>query len=296
MITIELSRNGYPYAPTYVHETDNNTPYFKSPGVYVLSKPQIDTSSMRDFLGEFHDDLKFSSFLSEFPILPPGAKLCKTAGQLCYLSFGPKRTYDEEAGRYFNNIKAQGHGSIMEHANYTLLFYGISRSCTHELVRHRAGFAFSQVSQRYVSGRTLRFVERPEFQNDQLLHSQFIKRIDTAAESYEQLAERLYEMQDGGVEMLGGDSKVELRKKVQQVARAVLPNETEAPIMVTGNARAWRHFLEMRASEHAETEIRVLAFRTYMCLLKADSFLFNDYTIHALKDGTCALSTEYRKV
>ena len=83
---------------------------------------------------------------------------------------------------------------------------------------------------------------------------------------------------------------------MQQAARSVLPNETEAPIVVTGNVRAWRHFLEMRASAHAETEIRALAYRAYLCLVAAEPLLFGDYQITALPDGTQALETEFRKV
>ena len=90
--------------------------------------------------------------------------------------------------------------------------------------------------------------------------------------------------------------KTDLRKKVQQTARAVLPNETEAPIIVTGNARAWRHFLEMRANPHAETEIRALAFRTYLCLASVEPILFGDYEVLSLKDGTFGVQTAYVKV
>ena len=109
---------------------------------------------------------------------------------------------------------------VLEHANFTLLFYGISRSVTHELVRHRAGFGFSQLSQRYVSGKVLRFVERPEYVNDQELHELFVERIDRAAADYERIAEGLVERQKAGVDILSGEAKTDLRKKVQQAARA----------------------------------------------------------------------------
>src|SRR5207253_985742 len=146
------------------------------------------------------------------------------------------------------------------------LFYGISRSVTHELVRHRAGFGFSMLSQRYVSGRVLRFVERPEYVNDAELHGLFEKRIDRAAAEYEEMAEALLRRQKEGADILSAEYKTDLRKKVQQTARSVLPNETEAPIVVTANARAWRHVIEMRANAHAETEIRALLFNAYLCL------------------------------
>ena len=102
--------------------------------------------------------------------------------------------------------------------------------------------------------------------------------------------------QKAGSELLSAEYKTDMRKKVQQTARAVLPNETEAPIIVTGNARAWRHFLEMRASSHAEIEIRALAFRTYLCLAAIDRPLFGDYRIQALPDGTFGVETQFTKV
>jgi len=83
---------------------------------------------------------------------------------------------------------------------------------------------------------------------------------------------------------------------VQQCARSVLPNETEAPIVVTGNGRSWRHVIEMRADAHAETEIRELAVRVFLCLRQTDSVLFSDYTVEQLPDGTYTVKTEFRKV
>ena len=262
----------------------------------MLAKPSVNVAGLADFLKGFAPELQFSQYLDDPTPLSRVAQLCKTAGQLCYMSFGPKRTYNADAARYFRNIMESGHGSVLEHANFSFLFYGISRSVTHELVRHRAGFGFSQVSQRYVSGRVLRFVERPEYQGDAILHEAFERRIDRAAQDYEQTAQRLLEQQKSGVDLLSGEARTDLRKKVQQAARSVLPNETEAPIVVTGNVRAWRHFLEMRANAHAETEIRALAFRTYLCLTAAESLLFGDYRPISLPDGTQAVETTFNKV
>src|SRR5256714_15302872 len=154
----------------------------------------------------------------------------------------------------------------------------------------------SQLSQRYVSGRMLRFVERPEYQDDEDLHNQFLQRIERAASEYASLTNRLLEMQQAGVSILSAEARTDLRKKVQQAARSVLPNETEAPIVVTGNVRAWRHILEMRANPHAETEIRALAFRAYLCLVHTEPLLFGDYRVVKLPDGTYGVETDHPKV
>jgi thymidylate synthase (FAD) len=164
-----------------VHRTPKGTPYLREPGVVLLSKPDTDIQGMRGFLSEFEQGLEFSDYLEDPTDIDDGAQLVKAAGQVCYASFGPKRTKNDEASKYLGHIKESGHGSVLEHANYSLLLYGVSRSLTHELVRHRAGFAFSQLSQRYVSGKVLRFVERPEYQKDELLHRRFLSRIAAAA-------------------------------------------------------------------------------------------------------------------
>ena len=288
--------SGFPYIPSTVYHTNAGTPYLREPAAHLIAKPAVRLDSVHDFLDGFGANLQFPPYLNDPTPLEPGAQVCKFAGQLCYASFGPKRTTNDQAERYFRNIKDSGHGSVLEHANFTFLLYGISRSVTHELVRHRAGMAYSQLSQRYVSGRVLRFVERPEYTNDPQLHALFESRIDRAAEEYENLAESLLERQKAGSEILSAEARTDLRKKVQQSARSVLPNETEAPIVVTGNARAWRHTIEMRANPHAETEIRALFFNIYLCLQAVDSILFGDYEAQALPDGTYAVDSEFKKV
>jgi thymidylate synthase (FAD) len=177
-----------------------------------------------------------------------------------------------------------------------LLLWGVSRSFTHELVRHRVGVAYSQVSQRYVSGRVLRFVEREEYQRDRILHKMFEARIDRAYKEYSEMAEYLYEKQTSGYKILSGDQKTDLRKKVQQVARSLLPNETEAPIVVTANLRAWRHMINMRASDHAEVEIRRVFFNIYKLLRGLVPKLFKDFKVVNLSDGTKCVKTSYPKV
>jgi len=282
------------HAPVY--HSSNGVPYLSRSGVAVLARPNMNMSGLTGFLDGFDSSLNFSQYLDDPTRLPDGAQLCKVAGQVCYMSFGPNRTKNEQAKRYFDNLKSSGHGSVFEHANFSLLLYGISRSVTHELIRHRAGFGFSQLSQRYVSGRTLRFVERPEYQEDEFLHGQFLQRIERAADEYAALTNRLLEMQRAGVSILSADAKTDLLKKVRQTARSVLPNETETVIVVTGNARAWRHFVEERASSHAEVEIRELAVRVFLCLQKTDPVLFDDYLLEQLSDGTHVVQTDFQKV
>ncbi len=649
--------SGFAAIQSPIHHSPGGTPYLVSPGVVVLARPEVRLAGLAGFLGGFDASLRFPEYLDDPTKLPDGAQLCKVAGQVCYMSFGQSRTFNEHAERYFNNLKSSGHGSVFEHANFSLLLYGVSRSVTHELVRHRAGFGYclagdtliysthqihskpdgtkkrrldelyaktqtphgrsrlkllrprcldettgtfvqgkvkqiicsgikpvftvkladgktitatkmhrfltkdgwmtlgdavgglevtangitvygkadaelmvngrpiyqdeawlreqyitkglsqetiaelagasphtvrawigkhhlqkplgswtigktpwnkglhyksrvpksaaaraavqqhmrgpgnhrwrggisrqgvalrrgvnalrptvyardnhccrlcgkhggrltihhilpiwarpdlvydpdnmatlcrschlkvnnheeeyieafgrtsselgnatrpivrkphlvpkpvrivaityageqmtydiemegpnhnfvangiithnSQTSQRYVSGRVLRFVERPEFAQEEQLHTQFLQRIERSASEYAALTNRLVELQQAGNTILSGEARTDLLKKVRQAARSALPNETEAPIVVTGNTRSWRHFIEMRADAHAEVEIRALAVRVFLCLRLTDPMLFSDYSVEQLPDDTYTVKTEYRKV
>jgi thymidylate synthase (FAD) len=288
--------NDFPALHGAVFKSTQGTPYLTAPGAALIAKPQVELSGVKNFLEAFDTNLGFAGYLDDPTALPSGTQLCKIAGQTCYASFSPKRTTNRDAERYFKNIMESGHGSVLEHANYSFLLYGISRSLTHELIRHRAGFGFSQLSQRYVSGRVLRFVERPEFQDGGKFHQMFLERIDRAYAEYHKLADLLLAEQGSGAAILSAEAKTDLRKKVNQAARGLLPNETETIMVVTGNARSWRHVIEMRASDHSELEIRALAVRLFLCLRHIEPILFGDYELHELPDGTYSVSTPNRKV
>ncbi|MCG3118639.1 MAG: Flavin-dependent thymidylate synthase [bacterium] len=288
--------NEFPAIHAPVFKSAQNTPYLAAPGVVLIAKPRVELSGLKNFLEGFDPELNFSNYLNDPAELSSGTQLCKMAGQTCYASFSPKRTMNRDAGRYFKNIMESGHGSVLEHANYSFLLYGLSRSLTHELIRHRAGFGFSQLSQRYVSGRVLRFVERPEFQDGGKFHQMFLTRIDRAYAEYHQLADALLAEQEQGAAILSAEAKTDLRKKVNQAARGLLPNETETIMVITGNARAWRHVIEMRASDHSELEIRALAVRLFLCLQQIEPILFGDYQLHELPDRTYSLTTANKKV
>ena len=295
-IEVETKEGYLPAIDSEVFLTPNATPYLKTPGVAMIAVPRVDIRGLKGFLSGFPRDYGFIEYLDDPTPLPPAEDLCKTAGQACYMSFGPGRTQNKDAERYFENMISSGHGSVLEHANFSFFIWGISRSLSHELVRHRAGMGYSQLSQRYVSGKVLRFVERPEYQEDPLLNKRFEERIDRAAKDYETVAELLMAKQKEGELLLSGETKTDLRKKVQQTARSVLPNETETAMAVTGNVRAWRHIFNMRASEHAEVEIRKLAFDLFRCARTVSPILFGDFEVIHLADGTHAVKTPFPKV
>lgn len=283
-----------------VYKTISGVPYLKEPGICVLGSTAFNYLGIENYVSSFDPELEFEGYLDDLedtcklhkPI--DGSMISKTSGQICYQSFSPNRTKNNNIDKYITNIKKQSHFSVLEHANYTLLLYGVSRSLTMEFNRHRH-MSPSQVSQRYVDGKCLRFVERPDFQNDEELHTMFESRIDKAYFDYHKLAEILMDRQENDPTLVNL-SKTDRRKMCNQAARALLPNETEAPVVYTGNARAWRSVINKRATEHAEVEIRKLAVMVLETLQKLDLYLFNDYEIYELPSGHLAARTEYTEV
>jgi thymidylate synthase (FAD) len=217
-----------------------------------------------------------------------GERLAEFAGRLCYMSqANPAKRPTRE---YLDNIKKQGHGSVLEHANYSLLVEGVSRSLTHELVRHRAGFAYSQLSQRYVDESNAAFVVPPAVIGDADLEKRWLEQIESAQKTYVGLVEQLMERYGWVAD------RVHRRKMAREAARAVLPNATETKIVVTGNARAWRTMLELRSSEGAELEIRRFAVATLRLLQKEAPGFFSDFVIYVAEDRREAARVEYHKV
>ena len=217
-----------------------------------------------------------------------GERLAEFAGRLCYMS--QKNPASRPTREYLENIKKQGHGSVLEHANYSLLLEGVSRSLTHELVRHRAGFAYSQLSQRYVDESTANFVMPPAIIGDEVLEASWREQMEAAQKSYVALVESLMERY-----AWVGD-KIHRRKMAREAARGVLPNSTETKIVVTGNARAWRTMLELRSSEGAELEIRRCAVEILNILQAEAPGFFSDFEIYQAVDRCDAARISYHKV
>ncbi|MCU0649006.1 MAG: FAD-dependent thymidylate synthase [Gemmatimonadaceae bacterium] len=217
-----------------------------------------------------------------------GERLAEFAGRLCYMS--QRNPAGRSTREYLENIKKQGHGSVLEHANYSLLLEGVSRSLTHELVRHRAGFAYSQLSQRYVDESDACFVMPPAMQGDAALETAWTAQIASALGTYTALVESLMQRYQWV------DDKVHRRKMAREAARGVLPNSTETKIVVTGNARAWRTMLELRSSEAAELEIRRMAIAVLRVLQTEAPAFFGDFSIYTADDKREAATVGYHKV
>jgi len=248
--------------------------YYTDPVLTLISRPSF---TMPDHLAV--------SWIGEST---DGERLAEFAGRLCYMSqHNPAKRATRE---YLENIKKQGHGSVLEHANYSILLEGVSRSLTHELVRHRAGFAYSQLSQRYVDESEANFVIPPAVAGNEELEGAWRAQVEAAQAVYVDLVAKLMDRY-GWVQ-----DKVHRRKMAREAARSVLPNATETKIVVTGNARAWRTMLELRSSEGAELEIRRAAVALLRLLQGEAAGLFSDFEIYQADDRREAARIRYHKV
>lgn len=254
----------------------------RRPTIYLVGRQVLD----QDAVGQFLRDHDVSHWSTDTAI--PGEALPEIAGRLCYMSFAKPRPGGNKA--YLNHIKEVGHGSVLEHTVFNFIITGVSRSFTHELVRHRAGFGYSQLSQRYVDESVAEYVEPDCIADDPELHEVWRSAVEHAQQAYVSLVEGLSRR------FASEEDKTQRRKLARQAARSVLPNATETKIFVTANARALRHFIELRCNEHAETEIRVVAGMVLDILRKEAPNLFGDYEISTLPDGTPSAKTAHAKV
>lgn len=181
---------------------------------------------------------------SDFDTLSPDF-LAEFAGRACYQSFDRPNPATARNADYLANILRQSHESVLEHASVTFYVTGVSRSLSHELVRHRH-LSFSQQSQRYVDESNANTVVPPTLEGRKSEMRIFSDSARGGLKDYDFLVTRLIA---AGIP----------RKKAREAARSVLPNATETRFVVTGNLRAWRDVLRKRHHVAADAEIQQFA-------------------------------------
>lgn len=206
------------------------------------------------------------------------------AGRICYQSFRSPRPGGNKA--YLGHILEAGHGSVLEHSTVGFVITGVSRSLTHELIRHRAGVAVSELSQRYFDASKMGVVVPPRYigREGSLEWVKWLYSVTAAFAAYEEIA---------GMESVTGTLE---RKRVREAARSVLPNCTETHIAVTANLRAWRNIIEQRGCIHADLEIRRLAVAIFGKLQELAPNAFQDGEKFVDEDDRESIRFRYRKV
>jgi thymidylate synthase (FAD) len=243
------------------------------PSVFLVARPSIDLEGMRAYLRDVGGEPWLQRRLDEADgQINGGEMVVEFGGRACYRSWEPGlnpnvtkiRTDQRE---YFANILRSGHGSVLEHANYSFAIRNCSRVFTHELVRHRAGSAFSQESLRYVRLTDIGFRVAPALEpvRDQVLA----------------IVERLEEFQVSAAKELGIDDEgvpFHVKKEITSALRRLAPMGLSTDILWTANARTLRHVIEMRTAEGAEEELR-LVFDKVAEIMRAEApLLFQDFT------------------
>ena len=168
---------------------------------------------------------------------------------------------DDDVARLVRGLVRSGHHSALEHACFTFAVDGISRACSHQLVRHRVA-SYSQQSQRYVRFTSDEgFIVPPKIAAHSEASEVFLEAMENARRSYEKLVEL-------------GLAEGRTNESVCEDARFVLPNAAETKIVVTMNARELRHFFSLRCCRRAQWEINRLAWTMRQLVLSAAPLLF----------------------
>lgn len=222
---------------------------FVTPKAFLIAETRVDLSVMEEALRDLgvehwqSDATDGASLLTEF------------AGKSCYLSFDTSlnqnltRTGGRTNRQYIqDSIVANHHGSVLEHSTVTFFITDVSRVVTHEIVRHRAGAAYSQTSGRYVRSDELSFYLPRDIANN-----------PEAVGIFEHMIYRMEQAMKDLALFTSVDTKpFSIKKRLTSAFRRLIGNGQANHIVVTANHRAWRHMIEMRTDPHAEEEIRVV--------------------------------------
>jgi len=261
-----------------VHET--------SPQVFLVARPSVNVEGMRAYL-ESVGGVSWLELREETrEQLNDGELLAEFGGRMCYRSWEPGlnpnvtriRTDQKE---YFANVLRSAHGSVLEHANFSFAFRNVSRVFTHELIRHRAGSAFSQESLRYVRLTDIGFRVPPALEP---LRDQVISLVEQLEEFQLSAAEQL--------EIDNGEIPFHVKKEITSALRRLAPTGLSTDILWTANVRTLRHVIEMRTDPGAEEELRSV-FNLVAEIMKSEApSLFQDFA--RSDDGSWV--PEWRKV
>ncbi len=194
-----------------------------------------------------------------------GESLISSAAKLCYSSVGVEEIEEnskpEEVSKFLNMLMDLGHESPIEHISFTFGVEGVSRTLTHQLVRHRIA-SYSQQSQRYVKLDQFEYIIPPAIEKDLEAKKIFVQAMENDQKAYEELSNILFnKYYDEYIEAGMGerDARGKSEKQAIEDARYVFPNACETKIVFTMNARTLLHFFKLRTCNRAQWEIRQMA-------------------------------------
>jgi thymidylate synthase (FAD) len=234
----------------------------------------------------------------------PGEIITEVAGRRCYMSFevGLNKNVTkirEDICEYIDNVLASGHGSVLEHTAYTFAIENVSRVFTGEMNRHRAGMAISEGSMRYIRFDDIPYwvpdsIRGPEEGNADPGDPDYKKYLSRKIfeKAFTQMQENYKELSEIWADELSETSKFKDKKNITSMMRRIIGMGVATGGIWTGNIRALRHILTMRAAAPAEEEIHLVAIKMFELLINFEPTFFGDYK----KDEHGHLKAKYTKV
>ena len=211
--------------------------------------------------------------------------LIATAAKLCYSSSDVESLMEKQTPegvqKFLKMLTEIGHASPIEHVSFTFAIEGVSRSLTHQLVRHRIA-SYSQPSQRYVKEAQFEYIIPPAIEAIPLAKEKFIRLMEEDQKTYNEIVQML---KDKYISEGMGEKPAE--KKAIEDARYVFPNACETKIIVTMNARSLMNFFEHRCCFRAQWEIREMAKQMLSLCKKASPTLFKNAGASCRTHGYC---------
>lgn len=277
----------------------------KSPKVYLIARPQIVEEGLNAFLTE--QGLQWPTPIEG---VSDAERLVEAAGRCCYMSFG-KKAGSKTNKKYLQNLigvnedgswkSGPAHGSVCEHPTWSFLIVGAGRGFSHEQVRHRTGWAYSQLSTRYCDFEREEeegtwepgFCVPPLAQLSESASDAFSGKLKQSQQSYCELLALIENDLSTNVKFMetlssydDREKKRMLRKAARGAARDILPIATEAIMTMSANARAIWNCIVLRGNEHAEAVIREIYVQLAKIMEKEMPSLFNGIKYKACWDGT----------
>lgn len=213
---------------------------------------------------------------------PDGEKLVASAAKLCYSPVGISQIEEgleeDKVSRFLDLLMDLGHESPIEHVNFTFGVEGVSRTLSHQLVRHRIA-SYSQQSQRYVRLSQFEYIVPPAIENNQAAKDIFIKAMEQDQKYYDEISSILFEEHYNKYINAGlkeKDAKAKAEKEAIEDSRYIFPNACETKIVFTMNARALLNFFRLRSCNRAQWEIRELAIQMLKQVRKVYPVLFKN--------------------
>ena len=211
---------------------------------------------------------------------PEPEKVVSMAAKLCYSKVGvegiEENLTDEKIESFLKMLTDIGHESPLEHVSFTFGVEGISRACSHQIVRHRIA-SYSQQSQRYVKLDQFEYIIPPEIEKSEEAKKIFIEAMERDQKDYDRIVDILSEKHKKEFMEEGKSEKEATRlaeKKAIEDARYVFPNACETKIVMTMNVRSLYNFFDHRCCERAQWEIREMATQMLKEVKKVAPIMF----------------------